>query len=291
VEPGTSTEKPTHVPSQKEVFYTAAEDACIVARSRFAEFSFQQSRERIRNVKRIRESETLSREEDEHAVKLYMHYKVANLHVLTTPPLKPNCTLGPYQDLTLTASQFADERPSTCVRYSPGGGMLLTGSLSALAKAFNADTLEHKFTLIGHKDRVTSVCWAGQDDDSALCLTSSADYTAIVWARDRRIGHTLRGHEVRVQTAAVSWRGVNRLQQGIVACVSKHPFGCYAGTASHDYTWRLWDIETGQQLWLQDGTFDSNWVARALRWTHAYSLQDTFVSVRALTSSAMVLSY
>jgi WD40 repeat protein len=50
-----------------------------------------------------------------------------------------------------------------------------------------------------------------------------------------RILHTLKGH------------------QGAVNDCDFHPSGQYIGTASSDYTWRLWDVETGKELLLQDG--------------------------------------
>lgn len=35
--------------------------------------------------------------------------------------------------------------------------------------------------------------------------------------------------------------------------IAFHPSGRFLGTASFDKTWRLWDIETGQELLLQEG--------------------------------------
>lgn len=32
-----------------------------------------------------------------------------------------------------------------------------------------------------------------------------------------------------------------------------HPSGRFIGTASFDCTWRLWDVETGDELLLQEG--------------------------------------
>lgn len=38
---------------------------------------------------------------------------------------------------------------------------------------------------------------------------------------------------------------------GRLARIGFHPTGRYLGTASFDHTWRLWDVETGQELLLQ----------------------------------------
>ncbi|TFJ86695.1 hypothetical protein NSK_001783 [Nannochloropsis salina CCMP1776] len=43
-----------------------------------------------------------------------------------------------------------------------------------------------------------------------------------------------------------------------------HPCGRYLGTTSWDYTWRLWDVESGQELLLQDGHYKE---------THAIAFQ------------------
>ena len=38
---------------------------------------------------------------------------------------------------------------------------------------------------------------------------------------------------------------------GRLARIGFHPTGRYLGTASFDHTWRLWDVETGDELLLQ----------------------------------------
>ena len=36
--------------------------------------------------------------------------------------------------------------------------------------------------------------------------------------------------------------------QGVVAHCDFHPMGRHIATAGHDFSWRLWDIETGDQI-------------------------------------------
>lgn len=58
--------------------------------------------------------------------------------------------------------------------------------------------------------------------------------TAKVWnAESGECVQTLRGHE------------------GRLARIGFHPDGRYLGTTSFDHTWRLWDVETGEELLLQ----------------------------------------
>lgn len=58
--------------------------------------------------------------------------------------------------------------------------------------------------------------------------------TAKVWDCDSgECVQTLRGHADRLAKLAF------------------HPGGRYLGTASFDHTWRLWDLETGEELLLQ----------------------------------------
>lgn len=59
--------------------------------------------------------------------------------------------------------------------------------------------------------------------------------TYCIHARSDTSMRTLSGHESRV------------------CRVNFHPSGRYLGSASYDGTWRLWDVERGDELLLQEG--------------------------------------
>lgn len=56
-----------------------------------------------------------------------------------------------------------------------------------------------------------------------------------LWPRSDASLRTLSGHE------------------GRVCRINFHPSGRYLGSASYDGTWRLWDVETSDELLLQEG--------------------------------------
>jgi hypothetical protein len=84
------------------------------------------------------------------------------------------------------------------------------------------------FTLFGHTDSVTSVCFS---PDGQRLATASKDSTAKVW--DARTGQqvlALQGHT------------------NTVSSVSFSPDGQRLATGSHDTTAKVWDARTGQEL-------------------------------------------
>ncbi|EPS70708.1 hypothetical protein M569_04053 [Genlisea aurea] len=64
------------------------------------------------------------------------------------------------------------------------------------------------------------------------------------------------GVNFRGQETAKLWNAQGtalRTFKGHLDRLSFHPMGNFLGTASFDRTWRLWDVETGQELLLQEG--------------------------------------
>ena len=208
---------------QKEVFYSAALDTLIAARYALCDWSFRKTHERIQTVKRIRCSEELQQYEDREALALFEHER----------------------GIQLVSSEFGDERALTCVKYSSDGGSIATGSLACTVKLWDAQSVKSRAALHGHLERITSVSWMPNSsvgsDDKLFLSSSSADGSCILWDGRDEVSDSNRqlrkfiGH------------------QGVVADCNIHPMGRHIGTAGHDNTWRLWDIETGSELLLQDG--------------------------------------
>lgn len=86
--------------------------------------------------------------------------------------------------------------------------------------------------LKGHTERATDIAFSPNNNQVA---TASADRTARLWSSDGSALRTFGGH-------------LDRL-----ARIAFHPTGKYLGTTSFDKTWRLWDVETGEELLLQEG--------------------------------------
>ena len=220
---------------QKEIFYSPASDNLISVRRSLAIFSFDRAQKRLQLAAAISDDDELETQDRQ---------RVRNLYSIS-------------KEITLNSSQFAEERPLSSIRYSPEGSLAATGSLSCNVNIWNTKDLNHVDTLRGHQERITSVTWHPDAFTSisgkSLLASSAADATCKIWnckvnsnsmdiqndssinKSDSSLIHTLKGH------------------QGVVNDCKFHPNGQLIGTASSDYTWRLWDIETATELQLQDG--------------------------------------
>ena len=76
--------------------------------------------------------------------------------------------------------------------------------------------------------KLWSVCSSGDEKDGAVATSKGG-------AKAPKLLHTFTGHLERL------------------ARVGFHPSGKVCGTTSFDKTWRLWDVETGQEVLLQEG--------------------------------------
>lgn len=185
--------------------YTAAPENLVVARRFIAEYSFERAQRRLGAQKRRRDAPEAS---ETAAGRLY----------------------ADLAKLTLSQSQFADERPVARVRCSPVAPVVATGAWSGVCKVWDAQTCELRKEYRCGDDRVTGLAWS----PTQWCLAAGcADASAYLWTESQQQkfeGHTRRlGH------------------------VDFHPSGRFLGTTSFDHTWRLWDCETGAQVLLQDG--------------------------------------
>jgi len=99
--------------------------------------------------------------------------------------------------------------------------------------------------LKGHSDRVISIRFnpaQGVNLDSKSCCnfaSGSADGTVRLWSLDPQFesqkSHVLKGHEETVNF------------------VEFHPLGKHLASSGHDRTWRLWDLEKGKEVLVQEG--------------------------------------
>lgn len=142
----------------KESVYSPATEAMIEMRGFLAEYSFQRARDRITLTNRIRSSEKDQLEEDRLAAELFAHCR----------------------EVALNASQFVDERPASCVRYSPRGNLLATSSLGTSVKVWDAADMRGVRELRGHEERVKAVAWL-PDNRVDLLASASADGSCILW--------------------------------------------------------------------------------------------------------------
>ena len=227
--------------SQKDnVFYSPAVEALIAHRKLIFDFACERSQKRILRTKRIRASEELQGEEDRNAAAAYLHCR----------------------DLSLNASQFADERPLTAVGVSTEGNIVASGSLGTNVRLWCMSSMQALGTLKGHEERVTAVAWHPQaysTSGASILASSSADGSCILWDCRNSVSDGYAssqamecgdGSETRATKEVLH---VLKGHHGVISDCAFHPNGRIVGTTGHDYTWRLWDVERGEELLLQDG--------------------------------------
>jgi U4/U6 small nuclear ribonucleoprotein PRP4 len=238
--------------TQKEIIYTQAYDELIEFRKSLASISFDKAQMRLQALKKIREDDVAQANENILAYHLYQH----------------------CQGLVSTLIQNGDERPLQIVRYNENGSFIASGSLSPLLKIWNGNTMENVKILRGHTDRITGISWqsegSGNSSSSSssssakhLLASSSADGSCIVWNYDSLVHN---GHSTEMEVEAIhksSTSSEKMLKQkltghnnaaAIVTSCEFHPLmKNIIGTSCNDFTWSLFDIETGQEILLQDG--------------------------------------
>ena len=158
-------------------------------------------------------------------------------------------------NIEMEGSEVGDDRPVSCCVCSRDGGRVVTAGWSGNMRMWRISRddggagirLLPTFTKQAHEERVTGVAWhpdAGDTDTehddggrrgAAAFMTASSDRSARVWDYDGELVQTFSGHLDRLAKCAF------------------HPMGSHAATTSFDKTWRLWDVETGAELLLQEG--------------------------------------
>ena len=142
----------------KESVFSPATEAMVEMRKYLAGYSFERARERIVHTHHIRSSEKEQLEEDRVAAELFAHSR----------------------EMAINASQFIDERPATCVRYSPRGNLLATSTLGTSVKVWDSSDMRMVQELKGHEERVKAVAWH-PELGVELLASASADGTCILW--------------------------------------------------------------------------------------------------------------
>lgn len=237
-----ATQNVTSTSSQKELFYSPAEEQLVAARKYLCQYSFPRTKARLELTKETRSDPAKQAEEDQRTAKLYLSLR----------------------DMHLNGSQFADTRHLTCVRYSPDGLAVASSSLNPVVKLWNSSSLELLGSLSAHEERVTSLAWRPQMgvSEPTMLATSSADGKCCLWdcrdillPRDSSEGAPMEQEGGEGQEAPVLKTPLCSLggHEGTVTRCSFHPSGHYVGTTGEDFTWRLWDVETSTELLLQDG--------------------------------------
>lgn len=144
--------------------------------------------------------------------------------------------------LAITATQVGDSRPISNCTFSPDTKLIATSSWSGACKLWSTSTLENIKTLRGHNAQAGSIVFhpfstISQSDESVNLASCGSDGSVFLWnLKDDTPIKSLDGHEPH---------RVSKLEF--------HPSGRFLGTAVHDNSWRMWDLERQEEILFQEG--------------------------------------
>ena len=225
--------------------YTMADAKLVEARQALSEFSLNRASVRLeREEKRRALAAKRKRKEDA---------KRSELDELDDAAL-----LLQKRRWILEGSQYGDSRSLSCIRVQSLGDLplVVTGSWAGGLQLW--DGRSSGLDAIGaaaqcHEDRIMGLDVMSHDGQSAMISTTSIDMTAKLWKvsqTDAQMDGSGGGVSYQIEETA-HLKG----HQARLCRTAFHPMKRHVGTTSFDYSWRLWDIETGQELLLQDGHF------------------------------------
>eukprot|EP00980_Cylindrotheca_fusiformis_P011963 scaffold2830_cov131-Cylindrotheca_fusiformis.AAC.84 len=242
--------------------YSRATPELIKAREAIAKFSFQRAKERLdvereyrlqwqRKRSRVSLSDDTDIQKEEYAL----------VDRIDEACIKSYKTLRSYG---LEGSQYGDARPISSIATTSNllGGIPLvaTGSWSGTIKLWDGSSPELDCLCektMAHEDRIMGMAiHDDQSSNTAILATASIDLTAKLWRakpvdQDDTMTDDDNGNSIpkfTLEEAAMLKGHAARL-----CSVAFHPLGQHVATTSFDHTWRLWDVETGSEILLQDG--------------------------------------
>lgn len=236
--------------------YTRASPGLVDARQAIAQFSLQRAAARTGKERHLRGA-AIKR-------KLFQDSKMDAV-ACKLESLDRECTktYKALRQMTLEGSQYGDSRSLSCICSSNVGTIPLIATGSWTGTLHLWDGSSPVLSKVGemtrcHEDRIMDIAMqmSASVSDTAILCTTSIDLTAKLWkakvsdpymtddsdGKDESSTWTvteqahLKGHKARLCRAAF------------------HPMKRHVATTSFDHSWRLWDIETNQEmLLLQDG--------------------------------------
>lgn len=238
--------------------YTRASPELVAARQDIANFSVQNAAKRLQFERQIRMIAAQSRKR----TKVVPDEQLRTDHHLLTK-LDQKC-VKLYQTLrrtTLEGSQYGDTRALSCICTDSIAGMpiVVTGSWTGGIQVWNGsspalESLGKK--TIGHEDRIMGSDIQTLDDDVALVATASLDMSGKLWKiqkSDMVLPHDVSADAEPPNTFTITECAHLKGHVSRLCRTAFHPMKRHVATTSFDHTWRLWDIESGSNLLLQDG--------------------------------------
>jgi U4/U6 small nuclear ribonucleoprotein PRP4 len=264
--------------------YTNAPQALIEARQAIATFSLQRAAKRLETERRLRAQAKRKRSSSSAAATVTVaaandgdtgsgDTKAPAETELSRLDQQCTKTYKTLRQAALDGSQYGDSRPLSCISTLTIAGMPVVVTASWSGTIHLWDGSSPALQALGqktmcHEDRIMGMDTLSLGDnngdtntnsETALIATTSIDLTAKIFkVRKSNVVMTdANDHDADASTPE-QFFGITETTQlkGHAARLCRaafHPMKKHVVTTSFDHTWRLWDIETGQDLLLQDG--------------------------------------
>lgn len=138
------------------------------------------------------------------------------------------------QDIKQNICEMCDTRYLLGCCISPLGDKIATYGLSGNLKIWDSKKLNQNKVLKFHKYSITDVCWITTDEEYSKLFSCDLNANIFLWNETQVINSYI-GHEDQVNKIVI------------------HPFSKHLFSASNDETWRIWDVETSNQIQIQEG--------------------------------------
>lgn len=239
--------------------YTRATQTLIEARQAMTTFSVHRAAKRLnterelRSLAVVRKKRIKAVEEEEEAAP----EAESLLSQLDAKCLQVNKQI---RRAGLSGSQYGDSRAlsSICTQTVAGIPLVATASWSGSIHLWDGrssamEPLGQK--TLCHEDRIMGLSMLPLDQDDALIATASIDMTGKLWKIQKSDVIMNEDEDEKAEQSVFTITETAHLT-GHAARLCRtafHPMKRHVATTSFDHTWRLWDIETGKNILLQDG--------------------------------------
>ncbi|GKY91870.1 hypothetical protein MPSEU_000158600 [Mayamaea pseudoterrestris] len=250
--------------------YTRASQALVDARIEIAKFSLQRARERLEREKSLR---ALARQDKKRKLQVNEENEASDAKLSDASSelfrMDQSClkTYKTIRQIALQGSQYGDTRTLSSIACCQSNAfhstpLVATASWTGTIKLWDASSaalqpLGRKS--LCHEDRIMHLDMVATAAENVFLATTSLDKTAKLWKitksdvvmdeakdADKKQQHQEPAYSLSHQATFAG-------HAARLCKVAFHPLHKHAATTSFDYSWRLWDLETGQQLLLQDG--------------------------------------